>query len=135
MGQRYDADLRGIAAIVLGNRTPRRRSRARAGGVEESQVHDRPRGRRIRRADHFHHALRLFRGAGGSVHRRAWCPLDTLPGDRYTYHENTRKIIGERSRRQFSIGDQVQVRLDRVDGVEKKLQFSVVEQAKSRKKR
>ena len=53
-------------------------------------------------------------------------PLDSLPGDRYMYHENVRKIIGERSRRQFSIGDQVRVRLDRVDGVEKKLQFSVV---------
>jgi ribonuclease R len=53
-------------------------------------------------------------------------PLDTLPGDRYTYHENVRKIIGERSRRQYSIGDKVRVGLDRVDGVEKKLQFSVV---------
>jgi ribonuclease R len=60
-------------------------------------------------------------------------PLDTLPGDRYTYHENTRKIIGERSRRQFSIGDRLRVRLDRVDGVEKKLQFSVVEPPNSRK--
>jgi ribonuclease R len=59
-------------------------------------------------------------------------PLDTLPGDRFTYHENTRRIIGERTRRQFSIGDKVQVRLDRVDGVEKKLQFSLV--VKSSKK-
>jgi len=56
-------------------------------------------------------------------------PLDSLRGDRYTYHENVRKIIGERSRRQYSIGDHVRVRLDRVDGVEKKLQFSVVEPA------
>jgi len=56
-------------------------------------------------------------------------PLETLPGDRYVYHENVRKIIGERSRRQYSIGDHVRVRLDRVDGVEKKLQFSVVEPA------
>jgi ribonuclease R len=62
-------------------------------------------------------------------------PLDTLPGDRYTYHENTRKIIGERSRRQFSIGDHVRVRLDRVDGVEKKLQFSVVEAVRPRKRK
>jgi ribonuclease R len=62
-------------------------------------------------------------------------PLDTLPGDRYNYHENTRKIIGERNRRQFSIGDSVKVRLDRVDGVEKKLQFSVVDPVRSRKRR
>ncbi len=53
-------------------------------------------------------------------------PMETLQGDRYTYHENTRKVIGERSRKQYSIGDEVRVRLDRVDPVEKKLQFSVV---------
>ncbi len=62
-------------------------------------------------------------------------PLDTLPGDRFKYQENTRRIIGERSRRQFSIGDSVKVRLDRVDGVEKKLQFSVAEPARTRKRR
>ncbi len=62
-------------------------------------------------------------------------PLDTLPGDRFAYHENTRKIIGERSRRQFSIGDSIRVRLDRVDGVEKKLQFSIVETVRPRKRR
>jgi len=59
-------------------------------------------------------------------------PLETLPDDRYTYHENIRKIIGERSRRQYSIGDHVRVRLDRVDGMEKKLQFSVVEATRAR---
>ena len=53
-------------------------------------------------------------------------PLDTLPGDRFEYRENVRKIMGVRNRRQFSIGDQVIVRLDRVDGVEKKLTFGFV---------
>ncbi len=53
-------------------------------------------------------------------------PIDTLPGDEFYYHENIRKIIGKRHRRQFSIGDRVVVRLDRVDGVEKKLQFGFV---------
>jgi len=53
-------------------------------------------------------------------------PMDTLPGDEFHYHENSRKIIGKRHRRQFSIGDSVVVRLDRVDGVEKKLQFGFV---------
>lgn len=62
-------------------------------------------------------------------------PIDTLPNDRYAYHENIRKIIGVRSRRQFSIGDRVKVRLDRVDSVEKKLQFSVVEDRPNRGKR
>jgi ribonuclease R len=54
-------------------------------------------------------------------------PIDTLPNDRFTYHENTRKIIGEHTRRQFSIGDKLRVRLDRVDAVENKLQFSLAE--------
>jgi len=53
-------------------------------------------------------------------------PLDTLPGDRFEYRENIRKIMGVRHRRQFSIGDQIIVRLDRVDGVEKKLTFGFV---------
>jgi ribonuclease R len=54
-------------------------------------------------------------------------PIDTLPGDRYTYHENVRKIVGQRTRREFAIGDRVRVVLDRVDAAERKLQFSIVE--------
>ena len=59
-------------------------------------------------------------------------PIDTLPGERFLYHENTRRIIGERSRRQFSIGDRIRVQLDRVDAVEKKLIFSVLEPERTR---
>ncbi|MGO4882183.1 MAG: ribonuclease R family protein [Bryobacteraceae bacterium] len=54
-------------------------------------------------------------------------PIDTLPGDRYTYHENVRKIVGQRTRREFGIGDRLRVALDRVDAAERKLQFSIVE--------
>ena len=54
-------------------------------------------------------------------------PIDTLPGDQYTYQENVRKIVGKRTRRQFSIGDRVRVLLDRVDANERKLQFSILE--------
>jgi ribonuclease R len=54
-------------------------------------------------------------------------PIDTLPGDQYTYQENVRKVVGRRTRREFSIGDRVRVILDRVDGNERKLQFSVWE--------
>src|SRR5947199_2597351 len=54
-------------------------------------------------------------------------PIDTLPGDQYTYHENVRKIVGKRTRREFSIGDKVRVLLDRVDANERKLQFSILE--------
>ena len=54
-------------------------------------------------------------------------PLDTLQGDRFVYHENRRRIVGERTRREFAIGDGVEVRLDRVDAVDRKLQFSIVQ--------
>jgi ribonuclease R len=64
-------------------------------------------------------------------------PIDTLPGDRYTFQENVRKIVGQRTRREFSIGDRVRVILDRVDPLERKLQFAIVEarpKAKAKKK-
>ncbi|HZQ55922.1 MAG TPA: VacB/RNase II family 3'-5' exoribonuclease [Bryobacteraceae bacterium] len=54
-------------------------------------------------------------------------PMETLPGDRFDYHENGRKIIGQRSRKMYSIGDRVRVRLDRADAMERKLQFAVAE--------
>ncbi|MGB6870882.1 MAG: VacB/RNase II family 3'-5' exoribonuclease, partial [Acidobacteriaceae bacterium] len=53
--------------------------------------------------------------------------LGALDGDRYTYGENTRQIIGDRWGRKFSVGDQVRVVVDRVDAVEKRLQFSILE--------
>jgi len=55
-------------------------------------------------------------------------PIDSLPGDQYTYQENVRKIVGKRTRREFAIGDRVRVILDRVDANERKLQFSLLEE-------
>ena len=55
-------------------------------------------------------------------------PLNTLGDDRYSYHENTRQIIGQRSRKTYSLGDRVRVLVDRIDPVEKKIQFAVVEE-------
>lgn len=58
-------------------------------------------------------------------------PIDTLsaPGkrrERFNYNESTRQIIGERSRRAFSIGDKLRVLLVRVDAVERRIYFSVL---------
>lgn len=53
-------------------------------------------------------------------------PMETLGADHFSFQENGRKIVGERSRQVYAIGDRIRVRLDRADGVEKKLQFSVV---------
>ena len=60
-------------------------------------------------------------------------PIDTLPGDHYSYNENLRKIVGHRSRREFSIGDRLRVILDRVDPLERKLQFSILEPERERR--
>jgi ribonuclease R len=63
-------------------------------------------------------------------------PLQTLTDhddDHYTYHENTRQIIGQRSRKTYSMGDRVRVLVDRIDPVEKKIQFALIEEEQARK--
>jgi ribonuclease R len=55
-------------------------------------------------------------------------PLNTLIDDRYTYHENTREIIGQHSRKTYRIGDRLRVLIDRIDPVEKKINFAVLEE-------
>jgi ribonuclease R len=52
--------------------------------------------------------------------------LGALDGDYYIYHENTREIIGEHWGRKFRMGQRVRVLLEKVDAVEKRLQFSIV---------
>jgi len=61
-------------------------------------------------------------------------PLNTLIDDRYTYHENTREIIGQRSRKIYSLGQKIRVLVDRIDPVEKKIQFAVLEEEPVRAK-
>jgi ribonuclease R len=59
-------------------------------------------------------------------------PLNTLTDDFYTYHENTRQIIGQRSRKIYSMGQRIRVLVDRIDPVEKKIQFAILEEAPAR---
>jgi ribonuclease R len=61
-------------------------------------------------------------------------PLNTLTDDRYTFHENTREIIGQRSRKIYSLGQKIRVLVDRIDPVEKKIQFAVLEEEPVRAK-
>jgi ribonuclease R len=55
-------------------------------------------------------------------------PLDSLTDDRYIYHENTREIIGQRTRKIYGLGQKIRVLVDRIDPVEKKIQFAVFEE-------
>jgi ribonuclease R len=62
-------------------------------------------------------------------------PIDSLEDDEYTFRENTRQIIGNHSRRTFSIGDKVRVLADRIDPVQHKIQFALMEEKPSRAQR
>jgi ribonuclease R len=68
-------------------------------------------------------------------------PLSSLLDDHYIYHEGTREIIGQHSRKIYSIGQKVRVLVDRIDPVEKKIQFALLEESpppkpkKSKKKK
>src|SRR5207302_8169283 len=59
-------------------------------------------------------------------------PLNTLTDDFYTYHENTRQIIGQRSRKTYRMGQRIRVLVDRIDPVEKKIQFAILEEVAER---
>jgi ribonuclease R len=59
-------------------------------------------------------------------------PLNSLADDHYTYHENTRQIIGARSRKTYSIGDKIRVLVDRIDHLQRKIQFAILEEKPSR---
>jgi ribonuclease R len=62
-------------------------------------------------------------------------PLNTLTDDHYTYHETTREIIGQRTRKTYRLGQRVHVLVDRIDPVEKKIQFALFEEAPPVRKR
>ena len=93
-----------------------------------------PRGRGVRRPDHQHRRSTASSWSWTDLFIEGLVPIDTLPGDQYTYQENVRKIVGKRTRREFSIGDKVRVVLDRVDADERKLQFSIVEPQRKKRK-
>jgi ribonuclease R len=59
-------------------------------------------------------------------------PLNSLTDDNYSYHENTRQIIGARSKKAYSIGDKVRVIVDRIDHMQRKVQFAVMEEKPKR---
>src|SRR5271157_1309574 len=62
-------------------------------------------------------------------------PLGSLIDDRYMYHENTKQIIGQRSRKTYSLGDPIRVIVDRIDRMQRRIQFAVVEERPTRSKR
>ena len=64
-------------------------------------------------------------------------PLTSLSDDRYVYHENTRQIIGQRTRKTYSMGDPIHVFVERIDHMQRRIQFGIVDEwpAQTRSKR
>jgi ribonuclease R len=62
-------------------------------------------------------------------------PLATLADDHYLYHENTRQIIGQRTRKTYSLGDPIHVFVDRIDAMQRRIQFGVVQESPTPKGR
>ncbi len=62
-------------------------------------------------------------------------PMDSLHDDKYFYQETVRRIVGQRTRREFAIGDKVLVLLDRVNSTDKKLEFSWIDETASKPKK
>jgi len=52
--------------------------------------------------------------------------VTSLPADYFHFHERDRTLVGERTRQRFSIGDELRVRLVRVDSAERKIDFEHV---------
>ena len=52
-------------------------------------------------------------------------PISTLSGDRFIYRERDLAIVGERSCKSFRFGDRIRIRLDRIDRVTDRLEFSL----------
>ncbi len=55
-------------------------------------------------------------------------PLSSLTDDYYTYRENARQVCGQRNGRCYSMGQRVRVLLDRIDKLQRRLQFAIIEE-------
>jgi ribonuclease R len=52
-------------------------------------------------------------------------PLDSMEDDRYVFREKQQAVVGLDSGHEYHLGDRVQVRLDRIDRVDNRLEFSM----------
>ena len=53
-------------------------------------------------------------------------PLQSLVGDHYTFRDTDRTIVGARTGHVFSLGQKVEVILDRIDRQQRRLQFALL---------
>lgn len=60
--------------------------------------------------------------------------ISSLPGDYYQFDANSHRLVGERTRRVFRLGDTVNIRVVRVDIDEKKIDFELTETSNNKPK-
>ncbi|EAR60231.1 ribonuclease R [Neptuniibacter caesariensis] len=61
--------------------------------------------------------------------------ITALPGDYYVFDQAKQRLVGERTRKNFRLGDRLTVKVVRVDLDERKIDFELVEQKKGVKKK
>ena len=59
-------------------------------------------------------------------------PLNSMDDDHYTFRENTRQIMGARTRKTYSIGHRIRVLVDRIDRMQRKIQFAITQEKPAR---
>ena len=94
--------------------------------MEEGPVHGGPGRRRVKALIISTTKFGFFVELEG-MYIEGLVPLDTLPGDRYAYNEKRGRSWGSGRGANFRSAIEVTVRLDRIDPIERKLQFGVVE--------
>jgi len=60
--------------------------------------------------------------------------ITALPGDYYVFDQAKQRLVGERTRKVFKLGDRLTVKVVRVDLDERKIDFELAEQRKVKKK-
>jgi ribonuclease R len=60
--------------------------------------------------------------------------ITALPGDYYVFDQAKQRLVGERTRKTFKLGDRLRVKVVRVDLDERKIDFELAEQKKVKKK-
>jgi ribonuclease R len=61
--------------------------------------------------------------------------VSSLPDDFYSFSPSQRRFVGRRSRRQFSVGDQLRVHVARVDVFKRQVDFAIVDETSPKKTR
>ena len=123
-----------IAGEILANKADHLSDRERVAMEAEREIVDRYRVRfmRERIGEEFEGIISGVTAFGFFVELKdifveGLVRVTSLPDDYYQYHEKQYCLVGERTHRTFRIGDQVKVRVDRVDVERRHIDFGLLD--------